>query len=55
MLKKAKVAAAAAASVVGMSVAAAPAELAIGDDSGPTVSNGAGASSSFGDSATRAL
>ncbi|MFB7568769.1 hypothetical protein [Streptomyces sp. NPDC056165] len=50
MVKKAKVAAAAAASVVGMSVA-----VAIGNDSGPTVSNGAEASSLFGDSATRAL
>lgn len=52
MLKKAMVAAAAAASVVGMSVVAAPAALAVGNDGGPTVSNGAGATSAFGDSAT---
>ncbi|MER7574373.1 rodlin RdlA [Streptomyces sp. NPDC126514] len=53
MLKKAMVAAAAAASVIGMSVAAAPQALAIGDDSGPAVANGNGASSSFGNSATK--
>ncbi|MFF9405737.1 rodlin [Streptomyces anandii] len=53
MLKKAMVAAAAAASVVGMSVAAAPAALAIGNDNGPTVANGNGATSSFGNSATK--
>jgi hypothetical protein len=47
------VAAAAAASVIGMSVAAAPQALAIGDDSGPNVANGNGASSSFGNSATK--
>ncbi|MBG0855150.1 hypothetical protein I2W78_25720 [Streptomyces spinoverrucosus] len=52
MLKKAMVAAAAAASVIGMSVAAAPA-FAVGDDSGPSVANGNGASSSFGNSATK--
>jgi hypothetical protein len=46
------VVAAAAASVVGMSVAAAPVALAIGNDVGPTVSNGAGATSAFGNSAT---
>ncbi|MEU5096345.1 rodlin [Streptomyces sp. NPDC020996] len=53
MLKKAMVAAAAAASVIGMSVAAAPMALAAGDDSGPTVANGNGASSAFGNSATK--
>ncbi|MFI8187399.1 rodlin [Streptomyces sp. NPDC085946] len=52
MLKKAMVAAAAAASVIGMSVAAAPQALAVGDDSGPSSANGNGASSSFGNSAT---
>ncbi|MFE7229694.1 rodlin [Streptomyces sp. NPDC002405] len=52
MLKRAEVAAAAAASVVGTPVAVAPAALAVGNGSGPTVSNGAGASTSFGDSAT---
>ncbi|MEU1477025.1 rodlin [Streptomyces sp. NPDC005760] len=53
MLKKAMAAAAAAASVVGMSVAAAPTALAIGNDNGPTVANGNGATSSFGNSATK--
>ncbi|MEU0943937.1 rodlin [Streptomyces canus] len=53
MLKKAMVAAAAAASVIGMSVAAAPQALAIGDDKGPTVTNGNGASSKFGNSVTK--
>ncbi|MEU8650250.1 rodlin [Streptomyces sp. NPDC048737] len=53
MLKKAMVAAAAAASVIGMSVAAAPQALATGDDSGPTVSNGNGGSSAFGNSSTK--
>ncbi|MFJ2262000.1 rodlin RdlA [Streptomyces sp. NPDC087844] len=53
MLKKAMFAAAAAASVIGMSVAAAPQALAIGDDSGPAVANGNGASSAFGNSATK--
>ncbi|MET8075656.1 rodlin [Streptomyces sp. NPDC005303] len=53
MLKKAMVAAAAAASVIGMSVAAAPQALAIGDDKGPTVANGNGASSKFGNSVTK--
>ncbi|MBD9733174.1 hypothetical protein G3I31_01620 [Streptomyces sp. SID9913] len=48
MLKKAMVAAA----VIGMSVAAAPQALAIGDDSGPNVANGNGASSAFGNSST---
>ncbi|KUM90525.1 rodlin [Streptomyces pseudovenezuelae] len=53
MLKKAMAAAAAAASVVGMSVAAAPTALAIGNDNGPAVQNGNGATSSFGNSATK--
>ncbi|MFI9603766.1 hypothetical protein ACIHCX_28625 [Streptomyces sp. NPDC052043] len=52
MLRKAKGATASAASVVGMSVTAAPTALAIGNDTGPTVPNGTGASSSFGNSAT---
>ncbi|MFG2608463.1 rodlin [Streptomyces sp. NPDC048514] len=52
MFKKAMVAAATAASVVGMAVAAAPQALAIGNDDGPTVANGNGALSSFGNSAT---
>ncbi|MFF0787969.1 rodlin [Streptomyces spiralis] len=52
MLKKAMVAVAAAASVVGMSVAAAPTALAINNDNGPSVQNGSGASSAFGNSAT---
>ncbi|MER6979948.1 rodlin [Streptomyces carpinensis] len=52
MLKKAMVAVAAAASVVGMSVAAAPTALAIDNDSGPSVTNGSNTSSSFGNSAT---
>jgi hypothetical protein len=53
VLKKAMVAAAAAVSVIGMSAAVAPQALAIGDDSGPSVANGNGASSSFGNSATK--
>ncbi|MEU6590717.1 rodlin [Streptomyces sp. NPDC046881] len=53
MLKKAMVAAATAASVVGMAVAAAPQALAIGNDDGPTVANGNGSVSSFGNSATK--
>ncbi|AZM77642.1 hypothetical protein D1J63_23905 [Streptomyces sp. KPB2] len=53
MLKKAMVAAAAAASVIGMSAAAAPQALAIGDDNGPAVLNGNGAESAFGNSATK--
>ncbi|GGL70334.1 hypothetical protein GCM10010129_12270 [Streptomyces fumigatiscleroticus] len=52
MLKKAMVAAAAAASVIGMSAAAAPQALAIGDDSGPAAANGNGASSTYGNSST---
>ena len=42
------VAAAAAASVIGMSVAAAPQALALGDDKGPTVANGNGQGYSAG-------
>ncbi|MEW2295713.1 rodlin [Streptomyces sp. NPDC006743] len=53
MLKKAMVAAAAAVSVVGGSVAAAPAALAIGNDNGPSIANGNDATSSFGNSATK--
>ncbi|MFD7706533.1 rodlin [Streptomyces sp. NPDC059785] len=53
MLKKAMVTAAAAASVIGMSVAAAPQALAIGDDSGPGSASGNGASTSFGNSVTK--
>ncbi|MGW2028676.1 MULTISPECIES: rodlin [Streptomyces] len=53
MFKKAMVSAATAASVVGMAVAAAPQALAIGNDDGPTVANGNGAVSSFGNSATK--
>ncbi len=47
------VAAAAAASVIGMTAAAAPQALAIGDDNGPAVANGNGAVSSFGNSSTK--
>jgi hypothetical protein len=47
------VAAAAAASVLGMSAAAAPQALALGDDNGPAVLNGNGAESAFGNSATK--
>jgi hypothetical protein len=53
VFKKAMVAAAAAASVIGMSVAAAPAALAIGNDEGPLVANGNGAETAFGNSATK--
>ncbi len=52
VLKKAMVAAATVASVVGMAVAAAPQALAIGNDNGPTVVNGNDNISSFGNSAT---
>ncbi|AVV42527.1 rodlin [Streptomyces sp. ID05-04B] len=53
MLKKAIAAAAIAASVVGMSAAAAPQALAIGDDSGTTSASGNGASEKFGNSVTK--
>ncbi|MFF4757012.1 hypothetical protein [Streptomyces sp. NPDC001292] len=48
MLKRAMAAAVAAASAVGMPVAAAPTELAIGNDNCPAAANGAAASSAFG-------
>ncbi|MDX3527280.1 rodlin [Streptomyces sp. ID05-39B] len=53
MLKKAMAAAAVAASVVGMSAAAAPQALAIGDDSGTTSASGNGAREAFGNSVTK--
>ncbi|WP_426569468.1 rodlin [Streptomyces canus] len=53
MLKKAMAAAAAAVSVIGMSAAAAPQALAIGDDSGTTSASGNGASQRFGNSVTK--
>ncbi|OQD55416.1 hypothetical protein BM536_012575 [Streptomyces phaeoluteigriseus] len=52
MIKKVLATTAIAASVMGASAAAAPQALAIGDDSGPTLSNGNGASQSYGNSAT---
>ncbi|MFF8189565.1 rodlin [Streptomyces bobili] len=53
MLKKAMAAAAVAASVIGMSAAAAPQALAIGDDSGTTSASGNGAHEAFGNSVTK--
>ncbi|MER6953843.1 MULTISPECIES: rodlin [unclassified Streptomyces] len=53
MLKKAMAVAAVAASVVGVSAAAAPQALAIGDDAGTTSASGNGASSKFGNSVTK--
>ncbi|MEU5362989.1 rodlin [Streptomyces sp. NPDC005925] len=53
MLKKAMAAAAIAVSVVGVSAAAAPQALALGDDSGTTSAGGDGAHSAFGDQVTR--
>ncbi|MCX4739070.1 rodlin [Streptomyces antibioticus] len=53
MLKKAMAAAAVAASVVGVSAAAAPQALAIGDDAGTTSASGNGAQSAFGNSVTK--
>ncbi|MBN0048137.1 RdlA protein [Streptomyces actuosus] len=53
MLKKAMAAAAVAASLVGVSAAAAPQALAIGDDSGTTSASGNGASQKFGNSVTK--
>ncbi|MER6335161.1 rodlin [Streptomyces sp. NPDC001034] len=53
MLKKAMAAAAVAASLVGMSAAAAPQALATGDDTGTTSYSGNGAHESFGNQATR--
>ncbi|GGV17983.1 rodlin [Streptomyces spectabilis] len=52
MLKKSMAAAAVAASVVGMSAAAAPTALAIGDDNGTHSMSGNDAKSAFGNSAT---
>ncbi|MEV5611056.1 rodlin [Streptomyces sp. NPDC052225] len=52
MLKKAMAAAAVAVSVVGVSAAAAPQALAIGDDGGTTSSSGNGAKQAFGNSMT---
>ncbi|TGA95668.1 rodlin [Streptomyces sp. MZ04] len=52
MIKKGMAAAAVAVSVVGMSAAAAPSALAIGDDHGTTSLSGNGASQAFGNSAT---
>ncbi|MFC9845270.1 rodlin [Streptomyces sp. NPDC127595] len=53
MLKKAMAAAAVAASVVGISAAAAPQALAIGDDNGTTSVSGNGAVQQFGNSKTK--
>lgn len=52
MFKKVLATTAIAASVMGVSAAAAPQALAIGDDSGPTLANGNGATQSYGNSAT---
>ncbi|MFI2200862.1 rodlin [Streptomyces sp. NPDC020192] len=52
MLKKAMAAAAVAASVIGVSAAAAPQALAIGNDTGTTSSSGNGASEAFGNNVT---
>ncbi|MGW5663781.1 rodlin [Streptomyces sp. NPDC003758] len=52
MFKKAMAAAAVAASVVGVSAAAAPHALALGDDTGTTSTNSNTISESFGNSAT---
>ncbi|MGW5738637.1 MULTISPECIES: rodlin [Streptomyces] len=52
MMKKAMATAAVAVSVVGMSAAAAPTALAIGDDHGTTSLSGNGAKQAFGNSAT---
>ncbi|MFC9292125.1 rodlin [Streptomyces sp. NPDC057052] len=52
MFKKVLATTAIAASVMGVSAAAAPQALAIGDDSGPTLANGNGAMQSYGNSAT---
>jgi len=53
MLKKAMAAAAVAASVIGVSTAAAPQALAIGDDAGTTSASGNGAREAFGNSVTK--
>ncbi|WP_405987589.1 rodlin [Streptomyces sp. NBC_00872] len=52
MIKKVMAAAAVAASVVGVSAAAAPQALAIGNDSGTTSASGNGAWQAYGNSAT---
>ncbi|MFE2600696.1 rodlin [Streptomyces sp. NPDC001840] len=52
MIKKIMAGAAVAASVVGMSAAAAPTALAIGDDHGTTSFSGNGAKQAFGNSST---
>src|SRR3954470_11568880 len=53
MLKKAMAMAAIAASVVGVSAAAAPQALAIGDDTSTTSASGNGAQSAFGNQVTK--
>ncbi|MET8611781.1 MULTISPECIES: rodlin [Streptomyces] len=53
MLKKAMAAAAVAASFIGVSAAAAPQALAIGNDHGTTSASGNGAHESFGNAVTR--
>ncbi|MCX4762267.1 rodlin [Streptomyces sp. NBC_01275] len=53
MLKKAMAVAAVAASVMGVSAAAAPQALAIGDDAGTTSASGNGAHEAFGNSVTK--
>ncbi|MFE4174613.1 rodlin [Streptomyces sp. NPDC056909] len=52
-MKKIMAGAAVAASVVGISAAAAPTALAIGDDSGTTSASGNGAKQAFGNSTTK--
>ncbi|MFE4828805.1 rodlin [Streptomyces sp. NPDC056672] len=52
-MKKIMAGAAVAASVVGISAAAAPTALAIGDDSGTTSASGNGAKQAFGNSSTK--
>ncbi|MFJ6630941.1 rodlin [Streptomyces sp. NPDC091376] len=52
MIKKAMAAVAVTASIVGVSAAAAPQALAIGNDTGTTSASGVGASQVFGNSAT---
>ncbi|MEU1179316.1 rodlin [Streptomyces sp. NPDC005820] len=53
MLKKAMAVAAVTTSVIGVSAAAAPQALAIGDDAGTTSASGNGARESFGNSVTK--
>ncbi|MYZ39728.1 rodlin, partial [Streptomyces sp. SID4917] len=52
-MKKIMAGAAVAASVVGMSAAAAPTALAVGDDTGTTSASGNGAKQAFGNSSTK--